>query len=89
MPLWRKVWVQRQEQDDMGREQLLLLLAQRRDVAAFCILGGVFGEGIDLPGEQLSSVVVIGVGMPQVNRGTRQLQRWEYPRTRWPRGSVW
>ena len=75
-PLWRKVWVQRQEQDDMGREQLLLLLAQRRDVAAFCILGGVFGEGIDLPGEQLSSVVVVGVGMPQVNRGTRQLQRW-------------
>ena len=60
----------------MGREQLLLLLAQRRDVAAFCILGGVFGEGIDLPGEQLSSVVVVGVGMPQVNRGTRQLQRW-------------
>ena len=72
----RTVWVQQREQDDVGREQLLHLLTQRCDVVAFCILGGVFGEGIDLPGDQLSSVVVVGVGMPQVNRGTRQLQRW-------------
>ena len=72
----RTVWVQCPQQSDSGREQLLELLARRRDVAAFCILGGVFGEGIDLPGEQLSSVVVVGVGLPQVNRDTRQLQDW-------------
>lgn len=74
--LSRTLWQQQQEQDDKGRDQLLQLLAQRRDVAAFCILGGIFGEGIDLPGEQLRSVVVVGVGMPQVNRDTRQLQAW-------------
>jgi DNA excision repair protein ERCC-2 len=74
--LERTLWVQQQEQDDSAREQLLQLLAQNRDVVAFCILGGVFGEGIDLPGEQLCSVVVVGVGMPQVNRDTRQLQTW-------------
>ncbi|MCB1699155.1 MAG: hypothetical protein KDI34_23290, partial [Halioglobus sp.] len=51
------VWVQQREQADSGREQLLALLAARRDVAALCILGGVYGEGIDLPGEQLTSVV--------------------------------
>ncbi|MEH6635249.1 MAG: ATP-dependent DNA helicase [Halioglobus sp.] len=72
----RTLWEQRPEQDDSAREQLLQFLAQRRDVVAFCILGGVFGEGIDLPGEQLRSVVVVGVGMPQVNRDTRQLQSW-------------
>lgn len=72
----RTLWTQQPEQDDSGREQLLQLLALRRDIAAFCILGGVFGEGIDLPGEQLCSVVVVGVGMPQVNRDTRQLQAW-------------
>ena len=55
---------------------LLHLLAQREDVVAFCILGGVFGEGIDLPGKSLRSVVVVGTGMPQVNRNTRQLQAW-------------
>lgn len=72
----RLVWQQHPQADDAQREALLELLAQQRNVAAFCILGGVFGEGIDLPGEQLSSVVVVGVGMPQVNRDTRQLQAW-------------
>lgn len=70
------VWVQQREQADSGREQLLALLAARRDVAALCILGGVYGEGIDLPGEQLTSVVIVGVGMPQFNRDTRMLQDW-------------
>mgnify|MGYP001825662098 FL=1 len=72
----RHTWVQQPQQDDAAREELLGLLQERRDLAAFCILGGVFGEGIDLPGEQLSSVVVIGVGLPQFNRDTRQLQAW-------------
>ncbi len=79
-PLAREVWVQARQQDEREREQLLELLAQREDVAAFCILGGVFGEGIDLPGELLRSVVVVGLGMPQVNRDTRQLQEWNQAR---------
>ena len=28
------------------------------------VLGGIFAEGIDLPGEQLVGVTVIGVGLP-------------------------
>jgi len=77
----RTLWQQRQALDDSARQELLDLLAERRNVAAFCILGGVFGEGIDLPGEQLASVVVVGVGMPQVNRDTRQLQAWHARRS--------
>lgn len=72
----RELWVQARGQDDSAREQLLELLAGRRDVVALCILGGVFGEGIDLPGEQLSSVVVVGVGLPQVNRDTETQRRY-------------
>ena len=30
----------------------------------FCVLGGSFSEGIDLPGKRLIGVVVIGVGLP-------------------------
>ena len=72
----RSLWVQTRQQGEQEREQLLQLLEQRQDVVALCILGGVFGEGIDLPGKRLSSVVVVGIGMPQVNRDTRQLQAW-------------
>jgi len=29
-----------------------------------CVLGGLFSEGIDLPGEQLVNAVIVGVGLP-------------------------
>lgn len=32
----------------------------------FCVMGGVFAEGIDLPGERLCGVAVIGVGLPML-----------------------
>ena len=51
-------------------------MQSRRDVAAFCILGGIFGEGVDLAGEALSSVVIVGVGLPQVTRQSEQLREY-------------
>ncbi|MCX2979811.1 ATP-dependent DNA helicase [Halieaceae bacterium IMCC14734] len=70
----REVIVQSPEQDDAVRDELLRRLREESTIAAFCILGGVFGEGIDLPGDDLCSVVVVGVGMPQLNQDTRTLQ---------------
>jgi DNA excision repair protein ERCC-2 len=72
----RRLWVQRRDRGASGREELLPLLEECRNVAALCILGGVFGEGIDLPGQRLTSVVVVGVGLPQFNRETEQLRDW-------------
>lgn len=69
-------WQQEPELPEEARAELLAQFEGRDDVAAFCILGGIFGEGIDLPGERLRSVAVVGVGMPQVNRDTRQLQAY-------------
>lgn len=64
----RHLAVQASGDGDPERDALLAALAERRDVLAFCVLGGAFGEGIDLPGDQLSSVVVVGVGLPRVDR---------------------
>lgn len=75
-PPQRHCWVQVPDQGRDAREELLQLLARRRDVVAFCILGGVFGEGVDLPGEQLASVVVVGVGLPQFNRDAERQRAW-------------
>jgi DNA excision repair protein ERCC-2 len=72
----RTLWVQEPELSDPARDQLLAMFERSRNMVAFCILGGIFGEGIDLPGEQLSSVVVVGVGLPQVNRNTELLRQW-------------
>jgi Rad3-related DNA helicase len=32
---------------------------------AFAVMGGVFSEGIDLVGESLSGVILVGVGLPK------------------------
>ena len=32
-----------------------------------CVLGGHFGEGIDLVGDRLSGVITVGVGIPQIS----------------------
>ena len=38
-----------------------------RTLVGFAILGGIFGEGIDLVGEKLIGAVVVGVGLPQLS----------------------
>lgn len=32
----------------------------------FAVLGGIFSEGIDLKGERLQGVIIVGVGLPQI-----------------------
>ena len=77
-PLWqqRLLWRQSPEQSLEERDSLFQALHDNRNVAAFCILGGVFSEGIDLPGEQLSSVAIVGVGLPQVGSERENLREW-------------
>jgi Rad3-related DNA helicase len=36
-------------------------------VLGFCVLGGVFSEGIDLAGTRLIGSIIVGVGLPQMN----------------------
>lgn len=35
-------------------------------LVGFCVLGGVFSEGIDLVGDRLIGSIVVGVGLPQI-----------------------
>lgn len=40
--------------------------APAKSMVAFIAMGGVFSEGIDLPGDRLSGAAIVGVGMPQL-----------------------
>jgi DNA excision repair protein ERCC-2 len=35
-------------------------------LVGFAVMGGMFGEGIDLVGDRLSGAIIVGVGLPQV-----------------------
>ncbi|OIK11348.1 ATP-dependent helicase [Bacillus sp. MUM 116] len=39
---------------------------QQATIIGFAVLGGVFSEGVDLIGDRLNGVVVLGVGLPQL-----------------------
>ncbi len=53
--------------DEERRDFLAPYRAGGAPVLSLCVLGGVFAEGIDLPGEALDGVAIVGVGLPQVS----------------------
>ncbi|MGG5316177.1 ATP-dependent DNA helicase [Enterococcus sp. AZ072] len=64
-----QVSIQGSKLDETEREAFLEKFQESpaETMIAFCVLGGIFSEGIDLVGERLSGAIVVGVGLPQVN----------------------
>lgn len=61
------VAVQRENDSDRAREEILRRLRSNGEpVLLLAVLGGVFAEGVDYPGEMLSQVVVVSPALPQV-----------------------
>ncbi len=61
------VEVQRGDDSDrLRREILARLRGGGKPVLLLAVLGGVFAEGVDYPGEMLSEVVVVSPALPQV-----------------------
>lgn len=58
------VWSQSRHMDDAAREAFLTRFAEHGHGLAFAVLGGVFAEGIDLPGNRLVGVSVATLGLP-------------------------
>ncbi len=51
----------------------------------FCVLGGSFSEGVDLPGKALIGTVIVGVGLPGLS-SERNIMREYFDSTREGRG---
>ncbi len=60
------------------REAFLAEFSRERagSLVAFCVLGGIFAEGIDLPDERLIGVLVVGTGLPQICTEREILKRY-------------
>ncbi len=59
------------QEPDMGEKEREDFLGQfeeekEQGMVAFCVMGGIFSEGIDLPGGKLIGALVIGTGLPQM-----------------------
>ena len=61
--------VQEGNMDERAREAFLLRYTEAdsdRCLLGFCVLGGLFGEGIDLKRDALIGAIIVGTGLPQV-----------------------
>ncbi|MDE7313808.1 MAG: ATP-dependent DNA helicase [Eubacterium sp.] len=70
--------VQKSGMKEADREEFLAQFAISRDCSmiAFCVMGGIFGEGIDLKQEQLIGAIIIGTGLPQVGNEREILKQF-------------
>ncbi len=67
-PLKADLLIQGQGMREEERQEFLAEFEREREhsLAAFCVMGGVFSEGIDLKEERLIGVIVVGTGLPMV-----------------------
>lgn len=49
------------------KEEFLMNFKENRNTIGLCVIGGMFSEGVDLPGENLIGAVIIGVGYPKID----------------------
>ena len=68
MPLEADLIVQGQGMGEADRKEFLEEFEREREhsLVAFCVIGGVFSEGIDLKEERLIGVIIVGTGLPMV-----------------------
>ena len=49
---------------------------KEESLVAFCVMGGIFGEGIDLKREQLIGAIIVGTGLPQISNEREILKEY-------------
>lgn len=60
---------QSQSMRESQREEFLACFQgkRQRTLIGFCVMGGIFSEGIDLVGDRLIGAIIVGTGLPQVS----------------------
>ncbi|MCQ2510968.1 MAG: ATP-dependent DNA helicase [Lachnospiraceae bacterium] len=70
--------VQKPSMNEREREEFLQAFSAESDrpCLGLCVMGGIFGEGIDLTGEALIGVIVVGPGIPQIGEERELLKKY-------------
>lgn len=64
-----KILLQNSSMQEAEKEEYLAQfeIHSEKSLLGFCVMGGIFAEGIDLTGDRLVGAVIIGTGLPQIN----------------------
>ncbi len=66
-PTRHRLLVQEPGSTDANQREVLEALSNGDPHLVFAVLGGIYAEGIDYPGQMLSQVIVVSPGLPQFN----------------------
>ncbi|MGJ7547983.1 ATP-dependent DNA helicase [Pseudomonas alloputida] len=69
------LWAQAPGMDESARQAFLDRFVADGQGVGFAVLGGAFGEGVDLPGTRLIGAFVATLGLPQVNPVNEQFKQ--------------
>jgi DNA excision repair protein ERCC-2 len=69
------LWAQAPGMDEAARQAFLDRFVANGQGVGFAVLGGAFGEGVDLPGTRLIGAFVATLGLPQVNPVNEQFKQ--------------
>lgn len=61
--------------NELERQAFLDRFTPHSQGIGFAVLGGAFGEGIDLPGERLIGAFIATLGLPQVNEVNEEIKQ--------------
>ena len=67
-------WSQSRGMAEIDRNAFVARFTEHSQGIGFAVLGGAFGEGIDLPGQRLIGAFIATLGLPQVNPLNEQLR---------------
>lgn len=68
---------QKQGMNEQEREEFLELFTNnQKEVIGFCVMGGIFSEGIDLKSDYLIGALIIGTGIPQISNEKEILKNY-------------
>ena len=77
---WVRCIRQNSDMTEREREEFLEEFQSREGtLVGFCVLGGIFSEGVDLTGESLIGAIIVGTGLPQIG-SEREILKEYYDR---------
>ena len=77
---WVRCIQQNSDMTEREREEFLEEFQSREGtLVGFCVLGGIFSEGVDLTGESLIGAIIVGTGLPQIG-SEREILKEYYDR---------
>ena len=73
-----EILVQHSNMKEEEREAFLAAFDEERSetLVAFCVMGGIFAEGIDLKNDRLIGAIIVGTGLPQVSNEREILKNY-------------